>query len=590
MVVNKLSSQLQMALRYENLLTPETKALFIRDRDLGIWEVIVQYVNTLETLKKNLNLEVYDLGQGFAQVMMRKVMIGNLSDDPNIIFISLPQPMTYTAIDLAEVCAEETSLPTGNYQITGKGFLLAIVDSGIDYTHPDFIKDDGTTRIKSIWDQGGDGEPPEGFSDGTVYTEEQINEALKAPNQAQSLTIVPAIDELGHGTALAGVAGGNGRASVGRRNKGMAPECDFLIVKVKNMNGTSGPRDIDIMQGVYFAIQEAKKMQKPLVILLGSGYNTGSHNGTDVLALYINAIYRTWICNIVVGIGNEGNRGSHYSGTVSAGETTEVELVMEGELSSYACSIWKPISDEVEVVVQSPNGEETDVLSLLTPNRAYLFDQTAVLVNFSDPIVNISQQQIFILLQGQNGQTINNGLWRIRIRGQRILQGQLNIWGSIIRDTGNNTRFLSPDPNITLNCPADAQGLTTVGAYNGNTMQIALFSSRGYTLDGRIKPELVAPGVGVTVPSINEGERYTTMSGTSIAAAFVAGAYLLMQTYGIVQLGNTGAYGDTLEVYLIRNTRSPEVNGPYPNNIWGYGMLCLEEALNNMREVANQTY
>ena len=124
-----------------------------------------------------------------------------------------------------KVCAEETSLPTGNYQVTGKGFLLAVSVSGIDYTHPDCINEDGTTRIKCIWDQGIKGSPPPGFSDGTVYREEAINAALKAPTKVESMMIVPSMDDLGHGTALAGVAAGNGRASVGRRNKGMAPEC-----------------------------------------------------------------------------------------------------------------------------------------------------------------------------------------------------------------------------------------------------------------------------------------------------------------------------------------------------------------------------
>ena len=120
-------------------------------------------------------------------------------------------------------------------------------------------------------------------------------------------------------------------------------------------------------------------------------------------------------------------------------------------------------------------------------------------------------------------------------------------------------------------------------------MQLAGFSGRGYTLDGRVKPELVAPGVNVTVPSSREGELYTVMSGTSVAAAFVAGAYILMQAYGIVQLGNIGLYGDALETYLIRNAKRPTANGPYPNKSWGYGILCVEAALNNMREVANNT-
>ena len=149
--------------------------------------------------------------------------------------------------------------------------------------------------------------------------------------------------------------------------------------------------------------------------------NIASHNGEDPLAAYVESVYRTWVWNIVVGIGNEGNRASHHAGRIAEGETENIEFVSEGELLDYACSLWKPISDEVEIVVQSPNGERTEIISLLTPNRAYLFGQTAVLVNFSEPVIAVSQQQIFILLQGQSGDPINKGLWHIYLRGIRIL-------------------------------------------------------------------------------------------------------------------------------------------------------------------------
>ncbi|ADZ83420.1 S8 family peptidase [Cellulosilyticum lentocellum] len=589
MVINKLSAQVQLALRYENLLTPNVKSLFIKDRTLQIWEIIVRYVNTLEEISSKFDMKVYDLGQGYAQVIIGRRYISELSDEPNVIFISLPQFMEYIDLDLAQVCAEETSLPTGNFQISGRGLLLAVIDSGIDYTHPDFRNDDDTTRILYLWDQGIEGGPPLGFADGTLYTKEQIDEALKEPTKEEMLVKVPSMDLLGHGTALAGIAGGNGRGSVGRRNRGMAPECDLLIVKVGKPNREYGPRDLEIMQGIRFAMEKAKELRKPLVILLGSGYNLASHNGEDILAAYIGAVYRSWVCNIVVGVGNEGNRGSHGQGNIGEGETKEIQFIIDRDMKEYACCIWKPISDEVELTLESPTGEKTEVLSLLTPNRAYLFDETAVLINFSEPVIDITQQQILIVLQGQNGQFINSGLWRISLRGKRILQGNYNIWGSIVREYANNTRFLEASIETTLTCPADSEGLTGVGAYNGNTIQLAAFSGRGYTADGRIRPNLVAPGVNVTVPSVRNGELYTVASGTSIAAAFVAGAYILMQSYGIIQLGNPGLYGDALEVYLIRNAKRPIINGPYPNNSWGFGILCLEAALNNMREVANQT-
>ena len=589
MIINKVSSQLQIALRYDNLLAPETKTLFIIDPLVGMWEIIVQYVNSLEDVRQKYGFEMYLLGQGYAQVIIQKNKILQLTDEANIIYMSVPQSMSYTDLNLSQVCAEETSLPGGNYQITGREFLLAVIDSGIDYMHTDFRNEDGTTRIKYLWDQGIQGKPPLGFSDGTLYIEEQINEALKASTKEQTLALIPSIDTLGHGTAMAGVAGGNGRGSVGRKNRGMAPECNFIIVKVKRASKGLAPTTLELMQGVSFALTKAKELQIPLVILIGVGYNMASHDGDGILAKYIESAYRTWICNIVVGAGNEADRGSHYQGKLENGQEDEVELLIEGNLTRYACAIWNPISDEIEIVIQSPSGEQTERLSILTPNRAYVFNQTTVIINFSEPIINVTQNEIFITLQGQDGQNINKGIWKIFITGKNILDGKYNIWTKIVPDRQNKTKILSPEIDTTITVPGDARGITTVGAYNGNTMQLAGFSGRGYTLDGRIKPELVAPGVNVEVPSSRDDELYAVMSGTSIAAAFVAGAYILMQAYGIVQLGQTGLYGDALEVYLIRNAKRPEANAPYPNVRWGYGLLCLEAALNDMREVANNT-
>ena len=84
--------------------------------------------------------------------------------------------------------------------------MIGIIDTGIDYTHPAFTYEDRTTKIYALWDQTiRDGEKPEGFLYGTEYTAEQINQALAAED---SLTVVPSVDEDGHGTFIAGAAAG----------------------------------------------------------------------------------------------------------------------------------------------------------------------------------------------------------------------------------------------------------------------------------------------------------------------------------------------------------------------------------------------
>lgn len=587
MITNKINATLQLALRYERLLSETFKSLFMTSAEENVWEVVMQYTGNIETILSQYTFRVYDLKGGFAQIFINKNEIPNLSNNPQVVFLSLPTRCEYIDIGLGAVCAANISNPGGNFTVTGAGVLLAVIDSGIDYSHPDFRNTDGTTRIKYLWDQTLQGTPPIGFSSGIEYTSEQINEALSQDTKEGQLAIVPTQDEIGHGTALTGVAAGNGRGSVGNINKGMAPECELIIVKLGSVTNEH-PRDIEVMQGIHYALERAQQLGRTVTILLGIGNNLTSHDGTAPLELYIDVQYNTWLSNIVVGTGNQGNRGSHATGRVIEGQFQDIQLLIEGEITNYGCCIWKKFSDEITLVIQAPNGERTDELSLLTANRAYLFDQTAVLINFSEPITNAGSQEIFILFQGQGGANINRGIWTLTLTGNRILEGNFNMWGSIVTEENNLTRFLNAELERTLTTPSTARNITSVGAYNSLTSQITPFSGRGFTADEVVKPDIAAPGVNITVPASGGENLYTTLSGTSVASAFVAGAYVLMMSYGIFQLGNINLYGNILKIYLLRAARRPSSHAPYPNNNWGYGLLCVEAALINMKEVADQ--
>lgn len=588
MITNKINPPLQLALRYERLFSQDFRDVFIIDEVSNTWEILMEYTGDLERLRTTYNLTAYDLRGGFAQIWIAKNNIGNLSNDPNVIYLSLPKRMAYIDIGLNQVCASNLSTPTGPFFVTGERILLAVIDTGINYRHPDFINEQGQTRIQYLWDQTITSQPPEGYSKGTVYTSAQINEALQQLTLQESLAIVPSIDESGHGTALAGIAAGNGRGSVNLSNRGIAPGCELLIVKLGHAN-TPYPRDIDVMQGIQYVMQMAKEINRPLVILLGVGSNLSAHNGTASLERYISRRNNDWLVNFAVGTGNEGDKNRHISGQVEQGETETAQLIIEGNKTEYACTIWKSFSDEISLVIRAPNGETTDVLSLLTPNRAYLFDQTVVMINFSEPVIDINSQEIYILFQGQSGEQLNNGTWTLTLTGTNIIEGGYNIWGAIVPEPNNMTRFLNAELNSTLTTPATAEKITGVGAYNGVTQQLAPFSGRGFTADNRVMPSIMAIGINVTVPSINEAELYTTITGTSAAAAFVAGAYVLMMNYGIFQLNNVNLYGEVLKIYLLRTAKRPARNAPYPNESWGYGLLCIEAALNYMKEIADNS-
>ena len=148
----------------------------------------------------------------------------------------------------AEACIREVQAPSfSSPGLDGAGVLLAVIDSGIDYFHPDFRKEDGQTRIGLLWDQsiqeGREGIGSAYLGDsalGYVYTAEQINQALSAGSRQEGLRLVPSQDISGHGTHVAGIAAGNGRAS-GGRYRGVAYESELIVVKLGKSVGNSYP-------------------------------------------------------------------------------------------------------------------------------------------------------------------------------------------------------------------------------------------------------------------------------------------------------------------------------------------------------------
>jgi len=572
---------LQLALRYERLLNDDFRSLFLSAGQAGRWEVVMQYSGPIETVITDETIVAHDLKGGFAQIFIDKNKIGPLSDNPQVVYLGLPARYEYININPGPVCATELFGKNNNYNVTGEGVLLAIIDSGIDYRLPEFINVEGRSRILYLWDQTLEGaEGP--LQQGRIFTRDQIDAALRLPSTSEQIESVPSMDEIGHGTALASIAAASGN------NRGIAPGCEMLIVKIGKV-GSPAPRDVELMGGIDFCIERAKELGRPLTLLIGVGSNLTAHDGSAPLEQYIHERYNSWLCNFVVGTGNEGDRGAHASGQLVEGQTQTIELLMEGNKVGYACCIWKQFTDNFSLVIEAPTGESSDELSLLTPNRAYLFDQTAVLINYSEPALSSGRQEIYIIFQGQNGAVVNPGIWRFVLKGNVVLQGRYNMWASIVREMGDNTRFLNADTEMTLTSPSTEERITSVGAYNGQTQQIAAFSGRGYTAAYQLKPELVAPGVSISVVLPRDSDLSPIISGTSMASAFVAGAYVLMMQYGILQLGNVNLYGETLKTYLVRGARRANTHSPYPNRSWGFGTLCIESTLLLISQVADQS-
>ncbi|WMJ87230.1 S8 family serine peptidase [Anaerocolumna sp. MB42-C2] len=196
----KAENQLNLALDVSEQTRAKTLDLNVGYMPaLNMWELIVKYSGDINRIAEELELVIVPLQNEYAIITIREDLIDRLSDYQEIEFIEKPKRLFYNVAQ-GRTASCINPLQTAQYNLFGRGVIVAIIDSGIDWTHPDFRNENGTTRILELWDQTIPGNPPAGYAIGTVYSREQINAALAVNNQAERLTMIPSTDLSGHGT------------------------------------------------------------------------------------------------------------------------------------------------------------------------------------------------------------------------------------------------------------------------------------------------------------------------------------------------------------------------------------------------------
>lgn len=533
------------------------------------WDLIVRYSGSLEALR-DLGVQVVELRGGYAILTIRESLIPMLAslsqieyvEKPKRLFFSVSQGKTASCIDTVQL---DIPVPGVGEALFGKGILVAVIDSGVDYTHPDFRNPDGSSRISAIWDQSVPGNPPEGYFLGTEYTKEQIDEALETG------TALNTRDISGHGTEVLGIAAGNGRASAGT-NSGVASQADILVVKLGSPRPDSFPRTTELMQAVDYVYKKAEMWRIPVAVNLSFGNVYGSHNGTGLLETFLAEMAGMGRSVIAVGTGNEGNTAGHVSGRLQMGSgadsrtgngngagmgAQEIEMgVAPGELTVNV-QLWKSYADEFDVFLIHPDGQVLGPLQENLGPQRFLTAGTEVLIYYGEPSpYSISQEIYFDFLPRDT--YIDSGIWRFRLVSRRITDGRFDMWLPSAAALNVGTRFYRPSVENTLTIPSTSRKIIAVGAYDSRSLVYAPFSGRGEELPenadlaaGLVKPDLVAPGVDILTAAVGGG--YTTVTGTSFATPFVTGSAALLMEWG--------------EGGIIRlRQKSREING-YPG--WG---------------------
>jgi Subtilase family. len=573
----KVENQLNLALD-----VPED----VRDRTLdlnvgyspqtNLWELIIKYSGSLERIMRELNVGVVELSGGYAVITITENLIDRLANYEEIEFIEKPKRLFYE-VNEGRTASCINPMQIQPYNLFGGGVLIAVIDSGIDYSHPDFRNEDGTTRIEALWDQTIPGNPPPGYNIGTLYTRQQINEALQLP-MPDRLNVVPSTDLSGHGTHVAGIAAGNGRAS-GGRFRGVAPASELLVVKLGESISGSFPRTTQLMQALEFVVNYAIESGKPLAVNISFGNNYGSHTGRSLLESFIDEIANRGRTSIVIGTGNEGAEGNHAGGILRMGTTEVVEFTVSEFEFSLNIQIWKNYFDHFDISITAPNGVSVGPIPRRLGTQQFQIAQTEIFLYYGEPTPYNVQQEIYIELIPV-GDYINAGVWRIELVPRHIVVGNYDMWLPAGGVKNPATRFLISNEFTTLTIPSTAYRAISVGAYNSFTGSLAPFTGRGYTRDMQVKPDIVAPGVNIN--SCAPGGGYAIMSGTSMATPFVTGSAALLMEWGIVRGNDPYLYGEKLKAYLIDGARPLRIEDVYPNRTLGYGALCLEDTFRNI--------
>ena len=469
--------------------------------------------------------------------------------------------------------------------LRGRGTVVGIVDTGIDYTQQAFIREDGTSKIQYLYDQNVRTNTPEGFYVGTEYTNAQINEALRSPNPYE---IVPEQDTVGHGTFLASIAAGRRQGE----QLGAAPEADLIVVKLKPArqfyrdwflvppDQENAYESTAIMVGIEYIIQRARDLGKPVSIVLGLGSNFGSHDGFSVFEEYLSGISSLRGVCVTTAAGNESQAKHHTQGTIlSSGEQQNVDIRVGNNAGNVFVSLWNAAADRLSISVRSPTGEMVGRVPArsgpVTRSRLIL-ERTTVEVQYFFPVEGSGGQLTVVRLLNATP-----GIWTIIVNGDIILDGTYHAWLPLTGFVSPTVEFLTPTPYYTIVVPATSMGPITVGAYNGANNSLYVRSSWGPTRLPFMSPDLVAPGVNVIglYPS-----GYGPMDGTSVSAAITGGAAALLLQWGIVEGNDVAMSTYQIRAYMIRGcSRSDTIT--YPNAQWGYGRLNLISSFNLMREL-----
>jgi len=462
--------------------------------------------------------------------------------------------------------------------LSGKGILVAIIDSGVNYLHPDLIYDNGRSKIVSLWDQESNkGNTPEGYIFGSEFTNEDLNNAIR--NNDATLSV----DEIGTGTLAAGIVAGSGKQN--QQYRGIATESELVVVKLRTFKDTYAKGKINYLNSDFFAalkyvIDVATRYNRPLIINMTVGAMSDATIETSLIDTFYSLSRAGTV--IVTGAGNEGNTDIHYAGRFTSLDETNDVIIQVGEQDNIDIAISTNGPDKISAQLISPSGQAEYKVEYSPENPVYRgrfgIENTSFTMRFIYPWIASGKQRLEISLKD-----VKPGIWTLRLSPQFIVKGEYDIYLPNKNLIAEDTRFIDPESVATISMYAAGRDYITVGAYNDQIDSVWIGSSKGPIRGVGIKPDIIAPGVDII--STFKNNEYNTGTGTGISSSIVSGVLALIMEFLIQQETSPtlSLYPQVLKTYLMLGARKKEIY-TYPNISEGYGILDLQRTI---EEISN---
>ncbi len=494
------------------------------------------------------------------------------------------------------------------YNLTGENTLVVMIDRGIDYRHPDFLDENGNTRLAYLFDMidpTGSGNP---YGVGTIFNRTEIDQALDNNDPPLSM------DRYGHGTATTGIICGNGSGTASGDFQGVAPKATIISIKITHDPFPafgSEPAQTSFFDASYipialqFAADKIAELGLPSVTLMNIGSVGGPTDGTSLICRAIDDFVtagNTFVC----GVGDDGGNDNHSSGTIASNQTIELE-VQKGDAGFLRFDLWYSEDDRFTVSIERPNGTVEGPFAA-PANSSGVVDQFLGDINMFHRGADVefygsdsNKREMLIDFSGVPG------TYKVILQGAQINDGSFHatlnsstyandnkflsfvVPGYSINDYASANLVITPSDYVVQNDWFDIDGIFRDITGQGEDGELWIGSSSGPTHDDRLGVDFTAPGEvchGAYSDNTyyenfpfnvlqNSNGLYGIQNAVSAAAPLSTGVIALMLEV------NPNLTPAQVKTILQNSSREDSDTGSVPNNVWGHGKLDALQAIND---------